>query len=378
MKIAFINFSYNQKTGIEVFAENIMRQLEKLDKENEYILFVNEAAQGFYESTSRISRNVVRKMARTQILKTLWLMFMYPVYSLIRGIDITIVLSGTSNFSLSPFTKNIVFLHDLGEFYIKAKYDRKRMIYRKFLTLPINKIMANLFIAVSQSTKKAIIEKLNVPERKINLIYCGTDDRIKKSDKSDARAKLVAKYNIRASDKIIITIGRIDPVGKNLIKLIDAADILRSSYEKFHLFLIGGGSNYSDPYLVPGYIKERNLSDYITLTGYISDDVLNDFYNAADLLVFPSIYEGFGIPLVEAMKCELPVACSDIDVFHEVGDDAVLYFDPYDASDIAEKISSVFNNEALRGQLIAKGRRRYPVFTWENSARKLINILRQP
>ena len=133
-------------------------------------------------------------MARSQVLKTLWLLFVYPIYSLIKGIDITIVFSGTSNFSLSPFTKNIVFIADLGEFYIKNKYDKKRMIYRKYVTLPINKIMADIFIAISQSTQEAIVDKLNITREKIKLIYCGADDKIQKHNKNNARNKIIEKY----------------------------------------------------------------------------------------------------------------------------------------------------------------------------------------
>ena len=103
MKIAIINFSYGKKTGIENVADNIIQQVDKLDVDNEYILFVNEHVQDFY-TTTRIFKNEV-KLANKQILKTFWLFFIYPLYTLIKGIDITIVFSGTSNFSCSPFTK---------------------------------------------------------------------------------------------------------------------------------------------------------------------------------------------------------------------------------------------------------------------------------
>lgn len=375
MKIALINFGYSKKTGIEILADNIMQQIDRIDNKNQYILIVNEFVQDFYTNIPIISKKVVTKMARSQILKTLWLLFIYPIYSLIKGIDITIVFSGTSNFSLSPFTKNIVFIADLGEFYIENKYDRKRMIYRKYLTLPINKIMADLFIAISQSTQAAIVDKLNIPKEKIKLIYCGADDKIQKNNKNNARNRIIKKYKINRTSKIIITIGRIDPVGKNLIRLIEAMEIIYKKNNDYHLFLIGGESSYSNPTLVPLEIENRQLNNCITMTGYIDVNTLNDFYNAADLLVFPSVHEGFGLPLVEAMKCELPAACSNIQVFHEVGDDAVLYFDPYDAADIAEKIALVLNNEDLRDQLIAKGKKRYTIFTWENSAKELIKLL---
>jgi glycosyltransferase involved in cell wall biosynthesis len=377
MKVAIINFTFAKKTGIEILADNIMQQIDKIDKVNDYVLIVNEQVQDFYKMTPRISKKVVTKMASSQMLKTIWLLVIYPIYSLIKGIDITIVMSGTSNFSLSPFTRNIVFIADLGEYYIENKYDRKRMIYRKYLTLPANKLMADLFIAISHSTEKAIMEKLKVSGEKIKLIYCGTDERIQKYDKHIARKKIGGRYDVKDTSNIIITIGRIDPIGKNLINLIRAAEILKNKNKDFHLFLLGGESSYSDTDLVPREIQRRQLSGYVTMTGYVDVDTLNDFYNASDMLVFPSIHEGFGLPLLEAVKCEVPVTCSDIDVFHEVGDDAVLYFDPHDPDDIADKMALLLSDTSLKETLILKGKKRFPKFTWEESAKELIKILQQ-
>jgi glycosyltransferase involved in cell wall biosynthesis len=375
MKVALICFGYNKRTGIETLTDNMIRQIDRIDKKNEYVLIVNEFAQEIYQSTARISKKIVKKMANTQILRTIWLLFVYPIYSLVKGIDVTIVFSGTSNFSISPLTKNIVYFHDLGEFVIKDKYDIKRLIYRKYLSIPINKIFGNEFIAVSESTKRDVVTKLKIDKKKVKIIYNGADECIRKQDKNYSKTLITQKYNIDNSVKIIITIGRIDPIGKNLLKLIESIDIVRRSYREFHLFLIGGESNYSDPHIIPEEIKKRNLVSYITLTGYVNINELNNFYNASDLLVFPSVYEGFGLPLIEAMKCDLPVACSDIEIFHEVGDDAVLFFNPYDTDDISDKIVRALHDDSLRKQLVGKGRERYTHFTWENSAAKLLDII---
>jgi len=374
MKIAIINFTYGKKTGIENVADNLIQQIDKLDLHNEYILLVNELVQDYY-STARISRKEVR-MANRQLLKTFWLLFVYPIYALMNRIDITIIFSGTNNFAFSPFTKNIIYIHDLGELFIKSKYDKKRMFYRKYLTLPINKLFGHVFIAVSKFTQKAIVEKLNIDLDKVKLIYNGTEERVSVLDKNEARNKIIEKYGIKDTERIILTVGRIDPVGKNLIRLIKAVDILSRTLKDFHLFLVGD-SNFPNSHLVPEEIQSRNLGKYITLTGYVELEELNIFYNAADLLVFPSVYEGFGLPLLEAMRCDLPVACSDIEVFHEVADDAALYFNPNDAGDIAGKIALAFNEIKIGEELIEKGRKRQTVFTWEQSAKELIDLLRE-
>ncbi len=374
MNIAIINFTYGKKTGIENVADNLIQQIDQLDIENNYILIVNELSRDFYKTNSIFQKEL--KSANKQILKTLWLLFIYPFYSLFKRIDITIIFSGTSNFSLSPFTKNIIYIHDLGELFINDKYDKKRMLYRKYLTLPINKWFGNVFIAVSKFTQKAIIDKLKIDDHKVKLIYNGTEERISTFDHNHARNKTVQEYKIKHTDKVIITVGRIDPVGKNLIKLIEAIDILSKIYDDFHLFLVGD-SNFSNSFLVPEEIHERNLGKHITLTGYVDLEKLSIFYNSADLLVFPSVHEGFGLPLLEAMKCDLPVACSDIEVFHEVAAQAAVYFNPNNADDIANKIALVFDDEKTREKLIMKGRNRQALFTWEESAKKLISILNE-
>jgi glycosyltransferase involved in cell wall biosynthesis len=374
MNIAIINFTYGKKTGIENVADNIVRQLDKIDQTNRYFFFINNHVKNYYEGYSRIQKKVV-KLATRRIVKTIWLLCVYPFYALIKGIDITIIFNCSSNFALSPFTKNIVYVHDLGELIIENKYDSARMIYRKYVSLPVNRLFGDIFIVVSKFTQRNVIEKLKIDEKKVKLIYNGTDDRIKKVDKGYARKRIIEKYGINDSAKILITTGRIDPVGKNLLKLIEAADIIGKSGRDFHLFLIGE-SHFPNAHLVPAEIQKRRLTGFITLPGYIETDELNLFYNAADALVFPSIYEGFGLPLLEAMKCDLPVTCSDIEVFHEVADDAALYFDPNDAQDMANCITVVLSNPDIRNRLIKKGNERRSLFSWHNSAKQLLDTIK--
>lgn len=359
---------------MENVADNIMRQIARLDHTNEYILYVNEFAKDFYKETGSISKVVVGRLASTQIVKTFWLFLFYPIISFFNRIDITLIFSGTNNFSLSPFTKNVIYIHDLGEFYVHGKYDKKRMFYRKYMMLPINKFMGDVFIAVSNATRKAIIDILGIDSQRIKVIYNGVDDRIKVIDKVAAKTMIVEKYGLDNSIKFIATVGRIDPVGKNLLKLVESVDILATKRTDFHFFLIGE-SNFPNAHLVWDEVRRRGLGRFITFTGYVDADELNAFYGAVDMLVFPSVHEGFGLPILEAMKCNLPVACSDIDVFHEVGSDGVVYFDPLDPNDIADKLSLIMDDNELRGKLVGKGKEILARFSWESSAKKLLEVL---
>lgn len=373
LKIAIINFGFNKKSGIEIVADNMIKLIDRTDNNNIYLLYINEFVKDYYIASDKIRKIVVKKMARTQILKTVWLLFLYPIITLFERIDITLVFSGTSNFSLSPFTKNVIYIHDLGELYVENKYDKKRMFYRRYISLAINKIFGDIFVVVSRATENAVFEKLKVQKDKIKLIYNGADLRINKVDKQKARTKVTRRYGLTSTCKILLTVGRIDPIGKNLIRLVEAIDILRKTEKDIHLFLVGE-SNFSNFYLVSNEIENKKLGRHITLTGYVGIEELSDFYNSAELLIFPSIHEGFGLPLLEAFQCQLPVACSDIDAFREVGGDAVVYFDPYESVDIANNVKILLNNEELKLEKNKKGKKRLLNFSWESSTKKLLDI----
>ncbi len=153
------------------------------------------------------------------------------------------------------------------------------MFYRKYVALPINKIMGNFFVAVSNTTKKAILEKLKIDESRIRVIYNGIDDNIRPGNKLAARQKVLAKHNVDKSKKLILAVGRIDPIGKNLLNLVHAIDVMRQKHpESSYHFLLVGESNFPNAHLVSEEIQKRGLQDLFTLTGHVSVAELNDYF----------------------------------------------------------------------------------------------------
>ncbi|MHB8173818.1 MAG: glycosyltransferase family 4 protein [Nitrospirota bacterium] len=373
MKIALISFGYNKKSGVENVIDNMVRRIDRIDKENEYIIYMNKYVEGYYVNSPGISKKIV-PMTNKRAFKTIWLLFIYPLVSLIERINITVVFSGVNNFSPSPFTKNVIYIHDLGELYIRGKYAKKKMLYRKYLALPMNKMMGDMFIAVSAATRNSIINKLKISRDKVKLIYNGTDEHIGKMDRNHARDQITSKYKTSNKNKIIIVIGRIDPVGKNLLRLIEAISIYKKNDNNFHLFLVGE-SNFPNSHLVPEKVEALGLKGHVTFTGYVNMNELSIFYNSADLLVFPSVHEGFGLPLLEAMRCEVPVACSDIDVFHEVAGEAAIYFDPLNASGMADSIRRVVSDDRIRLNCIGEGLKQAQKFSWESSVEQFLSVI---
>jgi len=168
---------------------------------------------------------------------------------------------------------------------------------------------------------------------------------------------------------------------KNLIVLVEALHMLRSAgYLDYSLVLAGQFSPKSDmdgSVEIIETINHYQLQDYVTMPGYVHDRDLASYYQNADLYVFPSVNEGFGLPVLEAFQYELPVIVANNTSLPEVGGDAVLQFDPYDATDLFNKLKMVIDNDLLRSEMIEKGRKRLEDFSWEKTANELMSLFKK-
>ena len=233
----------------------------------------------------------------------------------------------------------------------------------------------DIFLAVSETGKKQIAKYYNIKSDKINYFYNSCKDNfrpIEDAGMPGCRDVLKKKYNIK--QPYIVQVGRFDP-HKNVHRLVKAYAKLKREYKiNQYLILVGGRhlKDYSEK--VDNIIKENNLENDVIITKDIEAEDMPAIYGAADLAVNLSLNEGFGLPLVEAMKVGVAQVVSDIPVYKEVAGDAVKYVDPLDLSDIAAGIDQVLQNQELKEQLTSKGLARGQVFSWEKSASKLVDI----
>ena len=168
---------------------------------------------------------------------------------------------------------------------------------------------------------------------------------------------------------------------KNLPALINAFKQLRESgHTELKLVLVGKGNGKTfsdDTEQIKEAIQKNNLENHVILTGYLPDEEVGIIYRHAFMYVFPSINEGFGIPIMEAFTFNLPVLVADNTCLPEVGGDAVITFDPFNEQDICTKMKQVLDDEQLRIKLIEKGQQRLQQFTWEKAAEKLMVVFKQ-
>ncbi|MCB9155583.1 MAG: glycosyltransferase family 4 protein [Caldilineaceae bacterium] len=232
---------------------------------------------------------------------------------------------------------------------------------------------ASAIIAISEYTKQTLVEHLGIAADKIKVVHMGLNHQLfQPTLVSDT---LRTKYGLSADYKYLLFVGPETP-RKNLHRLVDAFAMLRAHMPNLRLIKVG------KPMYEPGYVRlqqqieKLNLHQDIIFLEQISDQELVELYAMADVYVFPSLYEGFGLPTLEAMACGAPVVCANAASLPEVVGDAALLVDPLHSAAMAEAIASILDNSTLRANLIERGFVHARQFTWEQTARQTLAVYR--
>jgi glycosyltransferase involved in cell wall biosynthesis len=268
--------------------------------------------------------------------------------------------------------KTIATIHDMSymlypETLSKANY----AILRKNLVRSGND--ADIIVTVSDNGKKEIAEHLNISPDKIYVVYNAVDHTLFFPRKHEEAKKLLhVKYNI--SGDYLLYLGTLEP-RKNIISLIKAYRIFSNRNKDVKLVIAGQkGWKYDEIY---NAVNELSLMDRVIFTGYLKDEDIPALYSAAEAFIFPSLYEGFGIPPLEAMACGIPVITSNTSSLPEVMGDAGILTDPRSIEGLAYEMDRLVNDDCLKKDLSKKGIIRAGKFSWQDSAERVLNIYRE-
>jgi len=255
----------------------------------------------------------------------------------------------------------------IPEFYIRDYLARGKLFNRLRSTIRKTIRRAAAIITVSEFCKSRITEILRISPEKIHVIYHGIDIRFKPLT-GDEITHVLQKYRIRRP--YILYTGRFDPL-KNPILLLEAFKKVITSHD---LTLVMAGPFNWFFYIVMEQARQLGIIDRVVFTDFVTDDELVALYSGASAFCFPSLYEGFGMPVLEAMACGSPVICSDVCSLPEIAGDAALYVNPSSSNRLAEAILNVLLDKGLREQLIQKGFERVKAFTWRKAAGQTLDI----
>jgi len=362
-------------TGIGKFLNGILGSLLEIDKFNQYIFYYCDGSVGDkFKNNENIKlrkiKLVFKKRFEHSLTKVLWEQVQFPFVASHDHLDI--LFSPYFDFPLIYNKKFIVTIHDISILLFPKNHSVRFRIYYYNLLKYIAK-KATKIITVSNNSKKDICNYLDVPEEKIEVIYGAVEENCfsKNSDKSNQ--KILKKYGIK--NKFILYSGGMG-ARKNLKVLVKAfAEIQKNAKEKYDLVLTGEKNIITNQ--LSNLTKELGIRKNVIFTGYILEKDLSSLYHSAELMVYPSLYEGFGFPLLEAMICGTPIICSNSSSLPEVVGDAALLVDTQDYIQLSNAIIEVLNNETLKIELLRKGIVRVKKFSWKKSAKKLLSVLEE-
>lgn len=271
--------------------------------------------------------------------------------------------------SLSKNLKKILTIHDLSPLLYPEFYSRKRRLWHKLINLSKLCKTFDKLITVSENTKNDLIKTLNIPEEKIRVMNSGINPGSRIQDPESIKSK----YNL--PDKFILYLGTLEP-RKNIIGIIKAFERIvkyQISNIKCQLVLAGPrGWLYKDIYRAA---KQSPAADKIKFINYVDNDDKFVLYQLAELFIFPSFYEGFGFPPLEAMSAGTPVVASLTSSLGEILGDAAFLVDPYNINEIAAAMEQILTNKELKNKLIERGKELVKQYSWEKCGEEVLEII---
>lgn len=361
------------RTGDEVVFFNLVKNFAKVDNINEYCLFTDIVEKNIIED---IAKNLgINEKPNFKIIslksadKFIWNIWTLPKYLRRNPVDVyhtQYILP----FFISRKIKLITTIHDISFNYFPQFIKRTDLFFLKIL-IPWSLKRADKIIAVSEFTRDEIIKFYKIAPEKVEVAYNSIGSNFSQNyfPQEEANAARI-KYNL--PDKFILYLGTMQP-RKNLPFLIGAYAGVKDKIPGVKLVLAGKKS-YNYDRRIDAAIAEHKLEDDVLFPGFIDESDKPIVFYLSQLFVFSSLYEGFGIPVLEAMSQGVPVLAADILSLREVGGESALYFNPGDLASLKDKIYNVSIDENLRNKLINSGLKRAKVFSWGKSAHEIIRI----
>lgn len=378
----------SQYRGIGYFTYNLQKAVSEIDKENEYIFFANEFGPGErYPLLERLVSETGHRLvalpvthARDREWGRTWERLSTPFFFRLERMDIlhvTSLFEDATPVGFYPFGgKLAVTLYDLIPLIFRADYlDGAPEWKSEYMSLvDLVREHADGVLAISKCTRDDAVKLMGLPPGKISVVYGATGDTFSLIEDGARVAELKKRLGVKGD---YILFAAAEDFRKNFENLLKAYAILRKEYGGTAQLVMVGKSS-------PDW--RRRLTDLgvsfgleggdMVFTGFVTDEEMNLLYNGASVFAFPSLYEGFGLPVLEAMLCGVPVVVSSNSSLMEVAGDAALLVDPLDPRDMAEKMNMALADSALREDLRMRGFLNVKRFSWRKAAEETVNFYR--
>ena len=370
-KRAFMN-----SRGLGNYSRTLLESLEKYYPENECFLFTPKLSgtfgQDWYKKHPHF-KIVLPQGFGHQIFRSAWRSFFIKNDLIEKQLDIYHGLSHELPFGIEKLNiKKIVTVHDL----IFMRYPQyfpwiDRQVYLKKLKHSCE--IAHIIVSICEQTKRDLIKFLNIDEKRIEVVYQSCHQRFYSSQNQEKTDKVSKKFKL--PEKYILTVGALEK-RKNFLNLIKAYSLGRNQFKDYKLLIVGKGEGKYKKEMLD-FIRENNLKDHIRFLENVPHGDLPCIYQKSSLFVFPSHFEGFGLPIVEAIFSETPVITSKGSFFGETAGDSAIYIDPDKPEDISFEMARVLKDPDLVRSMIRKGRSYVEKFHRRNTSLKMMSLYKR-
>ena len=354
--------------GSEVYLRNLVRSMARVAPENEYLLYVNRESAGLLgaEGIREVQCNVA---AESRPMRILYEQTMLPILARRHGLDALLSAGMTAPF-FCPVT-SVLTVYDLQHVNEPQNFNRWYLLFLKTI-ISLSARSAKSVLTLSEKSRRDIVRVYGLSPERVAVTYLAADRSVFYRRSEAEIASLKEKYGL--PEEFILYIASSLP-HKNYERLLCAFAEVRRKMPDIKLVLIGARDYGHEA--ISARIESLGLSDSVLFLGWLPFEEIPVIYSAASLFVFPSLHEGFGIPVLEAFASGTPVVCSRIEPLDEVAGDAALFVDPLSADAIAEGILRVLGDSQLKDALRAKGLKRAGEFSWERTASRTLSFIEQ-
>ena len=367
MRIAFDGTTLRPgRTGVGYYTEHLLHHLAARAGDDEIVVISNRPV----DTTRPLPARVAVASSSWRLPRMLWMQTQAPWLLHRRHVDVVHFTNGMV--PLASPVPTVVTIHDMS----LTLYPRYHPARRVLLNRPLVDIAArhaDAIITVSQSAKRDIVRLYGLPLDRVHVVHEAAAPAFRPIHDSIERERVRRRY--RLADRFILYVGTIEP-RKNLPKLIEGFAKRRKSGDLPHQLVCAGPYGWLSRD-IEDRIERLQVDDAIRFTGYVPFEDLPVLYSLAEMFVFPSLYEGFGLPVIEAMACGTPVVTGHVAALSEVGGGAVEHVDRLDAESLGDAMVSLARSRERRENLSALGLQRSHVFSWDRAARETLEVYRQ-
>jgi glycosyltransferase involved in cell wall biosynthesis len=352
------------KTGVEWYSYHLIQEFKKIDSKNQYFLYTNEPLTGDLAICPENFKEIVLNWP----LPRLWTLGRLSWEMKFGKYKPDILFVPAHTIPLLQPEKTVVTVHDIGFEHIPEAYKWPDKLYHRF-TIQFIKRFSDKIITVSNYSKNDLVSFNKIDPKKISVVYNGFDTALYNDSVREKTQRPI-------QDNYILFIGRLEEK-KNIGRLLEAFALFKKKNpaDAHKLVLIGkkgfGWEKFQQ------IIGKNNLADSVVVPGWVEESQVPAWFAHADLFAFPSLFEGFGIPVLQAMACGTPVICSNTTSLPEAAGESALMFNPEKPEEIASRMAQVLLNPEVADSLIVKGERQAEKFSWRKCAEETLEILVQ-